>query len=97
MRIVHIGATHADRASLEGETVFFAPERIGQEIAAHGLETFERDRAAAISKFAARSVDWYVREYVDGPNAIADAFRNLLAGTVSPERLLIARPQGALA
>ena len=80
---------------MNDDTVFFAPERIGREIALNGLEVFERDRAAAIAEFAARSTDWFIREHVDGPDAIVEAFRDLLTGRVSPERLLIARPEGA--
>ena len=92
---MRIGATHAGAASLNDDTVFFAPERIGREIALNGLEVFERDRAAAIAEFASRSTDWFIREHVDGPDAIVEAFRDLLTGRVSPERLLIARPEGA--
>lgn len=92
--IVRIGATYAHSASLEGDTVFFAPKRIGQEIAVHGLEAFERDRSAAIARFEKHSTDWFSREYVDGPDAICHAFRDLLANRVSPDRLLIARPRG---
>ena len=95
LRVVRIRATHAGAASLNDDTVFFAPERIGREIALNGLEVFERDRAAAIAEFASRSTDWFIREHVDGPDAIVEAFRDLLTGRVSPERLLIARPEGA--
>ena len=95
LRVVRIGATHAGASSLNDDTVFFAPERIGREIALNGLEVFERDRAAAIAEFASRSTDWFIREHVDGPDAIVEAFRDLLTGRVSPERLLIARPEGA--
>lgn len=95
LRVVRIGATHAGTASLVGDDVFFAPERVGREIALHGLEAFEHDRAAASAEFATRSADWFIREHVDGGDAIREAFRDLLEGRVSPQRLLIARPEGA--
>lgn len=92
--VVRIGITHANNTLFEDETVFFAPQRIAHEIAGQGFDAFERDRAAAIAEFAEQSSNWFVREYLDGQEAIVGTFRDLLAGRVAPDRLLIARPNG---
>lgn len=95
VKVVRIGVTHANNKMFDDETVFFAPQRIAHEIADKGFDGFERDRAATIAKFAERSGDWFAREYLDGQDAIVGTFRDLLAGRVAPDRLLIARPNGA--
>jgi hypothetical protein len=71
---------------------FFAPDQGQKRNKEWGSERFARNIAAALHTFFDRSEGWLKIETVNGPDAMARAWKETVNGKVAPDRGIIVRP-----
>ncbi|MCQ8829043.1 DUF2855 family protein [Streptomyces malaysiensis] len=104
IRSILVGGTHASRpldpAGLPGPAPerFFAPsaeEEARRAVGAGGAEARRREYQAAEERFTERAADWFRVTTRTGPDAMADAFRQLIQGPGDPAAVRVVRPAAA--
>jgi hypothetical protein len=93
-----VGATHWEQMSFVAgvpgpqPVVFFAPDQVQRRLAEWGPAGFEERVGAAWDVFTASAAAWLQLDVRRGPEAVADAFDDVLEGRVPPDHAVIITP-----
>jgi len=96
-RSIIVGGTHwqADRTPQDmpgpDRVLFFAPDQIRKRIAEWGPGAMDGRFMEALRAFCAEA-SWLKLKQVSGPDALLDAYREVLDGRASPDEGIIIRP-----
>lgn len=97
---LRVGATHTGALAVpapedDATHTFSGPETIGRLVREWGPAEFDRRLEDALQAFVGHMRPHARIRHVDGPAALVEAYRGLLAGRSRPDELLVARPNGA--
>ncbi len=91
-----VGITHWQGSGAPGEglpgarpEMFFAPPYAQERIAEWGLDGFQKRLGAAWQDFMPFVMPWLKVRHITGPEAVLEAYRDMLAGKVDPTEGLI--------
>jgi hypothetical protein len=93
-----VGATHWEQMSFAAElpgprpVMFFAPDQLQRRLAEWGPAGFGERVGTAWDAFTASAAGWLELDVRRGPQAIAEAFDDVLEGRVPPDHAVIITP-----
>lgn len=99
IRVVRTGGTHGGAMDLASHAdaaheLFSAPVHIERRVKEWGAQAFDSRLRQALLGFLGTHGMRYTRQYADGADAMADAYRDLQRGLLPASTLSIARPHG---